>query len=61
MGTTAGATGSASPVKIDGVTVSADSKLVSAVPAAVKTSGLVDITYNDAPPDEIVTNGKLVG
>jgi polar amino acid transport system substrate-binding protein len=61
MGSSAGATGSASPVKIDGVTVAADSALASAVPAAVKTSGLVDITYNDAPPDEIVVNGKLVG
>jgi polar amino acid transport system substrate-binding protein len=60
-GTTAGASGSASPVKIDGVKVSTDSMLASKVPALVKTSGLVDITYNDAPPDEIVTNGKLVG
>ena len=61
VGSTAGASGKASPVKIDGFTVSADSTLAAAVPAAVKTTGLVDITYNDAPPDEIVTNGKLVG
>ncbi len=53
--------GAASGVKIDGFTVSADSTLAAGVPAAVKASGLLDITYNDAPPDEIVNNGNLVG
>ena len=49
------------PVKIDGVTISEDMSLAGHVPAAIKRSGLVDITYNDAPPDELVTNGNLVG
>jgi polar amino acid transport system substrate-binding protein len=31
------------------------------VPAKVKSDGLKDITYNNAPPDEQVTNGKNVG
>ncbi len=61
MGSSAGAAGPAAAVKIDGATVSADAALASAVPAAVKATGLVDITYNDAPPDELVVNGKLVG
>jgi polar amino acid transport system substrate-binding protein len=53
---------SATPsVKIDGATITAVASLASHVPAAIKSSGLVDITYNDAPPDELVTNGNLVG
>ena len=48
-------------VVIDGATVSVDPALAKTVPAKVKQQGLVDITYNDAPPDELVTGGALVG
>jgi polar amino acid transport system substrate-binding protein len=50
-----------SSVVVDGATVKADTALAQKVPAAVKSKGLVDITYNDAPPDELVTGGQLVG
>ncbi|MHB1986430.1 MAG: transporter substrate-binding domain-containing protein [Acidimicrobiales bacterium] len=48
-------------VTIDGANVTVDRTLASKVPAKIKKSGLVDITYNDAPPDELVVNGRLVG
>ncbi len=48
-------------VVIDGAKVTVDAKLAAKDPAAVKKQGLVDITYNDAPPDELVTGTKLVG
>jgi polar amino acid transport system substrate-binding protein len=42
--------------------ISADPTLVAELPAAVKSKGvLADITYNNAPPDESVVDGKLVG
>jgi polar amino acid transport system substrate-binding protein len=47
---------------IDGKTVTTDAALAAAVPAAVRKKGaLTDITYNNAPPDESVVNGKTVG
>jgi polar amino acid transport system substrate-binding protein len=52
---------SANGAVIDGAVVKADPALAQQVPAAVKSQGLVDVTYNDAPPDELVTNGQLVG
>jgi polar amino acid transport system substrate-binding protein len=48
-------------VTIDGHTITTDSALAATVPAAVQKTGLNDITYNDAPPDELVVNGKNVG
>ncbi len=60
-GSTPAANHSGSALVLDGATVKADSALAQKVPAAVKNKGLVDITYNDAPPDELVTNGQLVG
>jgi len=49
-------------VTIDGQTITTDSALAAEVPAAVKAKGvLTDITYNNAPPDESVVNGQLVG
>jgi len=52
----------ATSVTVDGQTISTNAKLAAEVPASVRKQGaLVDITYNNAPPDEQVTNGKLVG
>lgn len=51
------ATASASTVTIDGQKISTNPKLAASVPAAVKKTGLLDITYNNAPPDEQVVNG----
>jgi polar amino acid transport system substrate-binding protein len=49
-------------VTIAGHSITADPKLVAELPAAVKSKGvLADITYNNAPPDESVVDGKLVG
>jgi polar amino acid transport system substrate-binding protein len=49
-------------VTIAGHTITADPKLVAGLPAAIKSAGeLKDITYNNAPPDEAVVDGKLVG
>jgi polar amino acid transport system substrate-binding protein len=55
------ATASASTVTIDGQKISTNAKLAATVPAAIKQSGLLDITYNNAPPDEQVVNGTNVG
>jgi polar amino acid transport system substrate-binding protein len=53
---------SATDVSIAGHTITADPALVAQLPAAIKSKGeLTDITYNNAPPDESVVNGKLVG
>ncbi len=47
---------------IDGQKITTNAKLAAEVPSSVRSQGaLVDITYNNAPPDEQVTNGKLVG
>jgi polar amino acid transport system substrate-binding protein len=67
--TSGGATGAASggsasgaSVTIAGQTITPDSALAATVPAAVRKKGeLTDITYNNAPPDESIVNGKLVG
>lgn len=48
-------------VKIEGARVGVDEALAKKVPAAVKKTGMVDVTYNDAPPDELVVGSKLVG
>jgi polar amino acid transport system substrate-binding protein len=55
------ATASAASVTIDGQKISTNPKLAASVPAAVKQSGLLDITYNNAPPDEQVINNTNVG
>ncbi len=48
--------------KIDGQMITTNAKLAAEVPASVRSGGaLVDITYNNAPPDEQVTGGNLVG
>src|SRR5579871_3542763 len=48
----------ATSVTVDGQTISTNAKLAAEVPASVRKQGaLVDITYNNAPPDEQVTNG----
>jgi polar amino acid transport system substrate-binding protein len=46
---------------VDGVSIAEDAALAATVPASVKKSGLLDITYNDFAPDEYVRNGQLVG
>jgi polar amino acid transport system substrate-binding protein len=55
------ASASASTMTIDGQKISTNAKLAATVPSAVKSSGLLDITYNNAPPDEQVVNGTNVG
>lgn len=60
-GSTPSAHQNAGALVVDGATVKVDAALAQKVPAAVKSKGLVDITYNDAPPDELVTSGQLVG
>jgi polar amino acid transport system substrate-binding protein len=60
-GGSGGSSSSGGGVSIDGQTVSADAKLAAMVPASVKKSGLLDITYNNAPPDEAVVGGSTVG
>lgn len=56
----AGSTGTS--VTIDGHTITADPTLIAELPASVKSKGeLTDITYNNAPPDESIVNGQLVG
>jgi polar amino acid transport system substrate-binding protein len=57
----AAASASAYSVTIDGHTVSTNAKLAATVPASVRSTGMTDITYNNAPPDEQVVNGKNVG
>jgi len=46
---------------VDGVSIAEDTALAATVPATVKKSGLLDITYNDFAPDEYVRSGQLVG
>lgn len=48
-------------VTIDGQTISTDPALAASVPAAVRKTGLNDITYDNAPPDEMVEGGQTVG
>jgi polar amino acid transport system substrate-binding protein len=56
-----GATAAGS-VTIAGHTISPDPALIAELPAAIKAKGvLTDITYNNAPPDESIVDGKLVG
>ncbi len=52
---------SAYSVTIAGHTISTNAELAATVPAAVQKTGMTDITYNNAPPDEQVINGKNVG
>ena len=59
--TTGSSSGSSSAVTIDGQSISTDAKLAATVPAKVKKTGLLDIIYNNAPPDEAVVNGTNVG
>ena len=61
LAASASATSSGYSVTIDGQKISTDSALAATVPASVRTTGLTDITYNNAPPDESVVNGKTVG
>jgi polar amino acid transport system substrate-binding protein len=58
---TSTSSGAAKSVTIDGQKIAVDPKLAAMVPAKVKSAGLTDITYNNAPPDEQVVNGKNVG
>ncbi len=58
---TAGAAIHRYSVTIDGKKITTNPKLAASVPAAVQAKGLLDITYNNAPPDEQVVNGKNVG
>jgi len=46
---------------VEGLKIYEVPKLAKEVPASVKKTGLNDITYNDAPPDEFISNGQLVG
>lgn len=48
-------------VTIDGHKISTNARLAASVPAKERSIGLKDITYNNAPPDEQVVNGKNVG
>lgn len=48
-------------VTIDGQKIMTNAKLAASVPAKVRATGLTDITYNNAPPDEQVINGTNVG
>ena len=58
---TSASSGASTGVTIDGQTITTDSKLAATVPAKVKKTGLLDIIYNNAPPDEAVVNGTNVG
>lgn len=61
-GSTSSGSASGASVTVAGHTITADPALAAAVPASVKSKGeLTDITYNNAPPDESIVNGKLVG
>jgi polar amino acid transport system substrate-binding protein len=57
----AGASTAGSSVTIDGKKITTNAKLAASVPAKVRSIGLADITYNNAPPDEQVVNGTNVG
>ena len=59
--TTGSASSAGSATTIDGQTITTDAKLAASVPAKVKKTGLLDITYNNAPPDEAVVGGSTVG
>jgi polar amino acid transport system substrate-binding protein len=58
---TSTSSGAGKSVTIDGQTITTDAKLAATVPAKVKSAGLTDITYNNAPPDEQIVSGKNVG
>lgn len=51
----------AATVTVDGVPIAKDPAIASTVPQAVRSKGLVDITDNAYPPDEMVLNGTLTG
>ena len=57
----AGASTARHSVTIDGQTITTNAKLAASVPAKVKATGIMDITYNNAPPDEQVVGGTNVG
>lgn len=57
----AGASTSGYSVRIDGKKITTNAKLAASVPAKVRATGLTDITYNNAPPDEQVVGGTNVG
>ncbi len=57
----AGAATGGYSVTIDGKKITTNAKLAASVPAKVRSVGLSDITYNNAPPDEQVVNGTNVG
>ena len=57
----AGASTSGYSVTIAGKKITTNAKLAASVPAKVRATGLTDITYNNAPPDEQVINGTNVG
>ena len=59
--TTGSASSAGSSTTIDGQTITTDAKLAATVPAKVKKTGLLDITYNNAPPDEAAVGGSTVG
>ena len=47
---------------IAGAEIKTDPALAAAVPAAIRAKGVIkDISYNNAPPDTFVLDGKLVG
>lgn len=47
---------------IAGAEIKTDPALAAAVPAAIRAKGVIkDISYNNAPPDTFVQDGKLVG
>lgn len=49
-------------ITVDGQKITTDPKLAAEVPASVRQEGaLKDITYNNAPPDESIVGGNLVG
>jgi polar amino acid transport system substrate-binding protein len=54
-------TTSSAALTIDGQQISTDAKLAAMVPVKVRKTGMLDITYNNAPPDEQVINGTNVG
>lgn len=55
-------TASAGGVTVAGHTVTKDAALAASVPAAIRSKGaLIDITYNNVPPDAAIVAGKLVG
>ncbi len=59
---TASPSTSTESVTIAGHTISPDPALIAELPADIKSKGVLkDITYNNAPPDESVVNGELVG